>query len=111
MKCDSCGKELMFLYFIGKDNVCNKCIARYTVFKEVKVSEDALLRKALRAYDIKCFDDLKKLTNKDFDDLALGHVKEKKTQTVKYKKNTGSAVKVDSGDYLDPQVELDTSYE
>ena len=37
-------------------------------------------------------------------------IKEKKKQTIKYKKNIGSAVKVDSGDSLDYQSELDTDY-
>jgi len=110
MICESCKKDLTFLYFIGRDNVCNKCIAKHTVFREVKESEDALLRKALRAFDIKCFDDLKKITNSQEDKLAMGAIKEKKTQTVKYKKNKSSAVKVDGGDYLDPQTELDMSY-
>ena len=110
MKCDSCGKEIMFLYFIGKSNVCNKCIAKHTVFKEVKVSEDAILRKALRAFDIKNFDDLKKITNAQLDKLSMGLIKLKSKQTVKYKKNQNSAVKVDDGDYLDPQTELDMTF-
>jgi len=110
MKCDICKKELTFLYFIGKDNVCHKCIARYTVFKEVGESEDTLLRKALRAFDIKGFDDLKMVTAMQADDLAMGMIKEKSKQTVKYKKNKSSAVKVDGGDALDYQTELDTEY-
>ena len=110
MKCDSCKKELTFLYFIGKDNVCHRCIARNTVFKEVGESEDALLRKALRAFEIKSFDDLKKVTAMQADDLAMGMIKEKNKQTVKYKKNKSSAVKVDGGDSLDYQTELDTEY-
>jgi len=111
MKCESCNKELMFLYFIGKSNVCHKCVGKYTVFKEVKTSEDALLRKALRSFDIKSFDDLKAITNADLERLQMGKVKVKSKQTFKYKKNTNSAVKVDDGDYLDPQAELDISYE
>jgi hypothetical protein len=110
MKCDSCKKELTFLYFIGKDNVCHRCIAKHTVFKEVGESEDTLLRKALRSFEIKCFDDLKKITAKQADDLAMGFIKEKNTQTVKYKKNKTSAVKVDDGDTLDYQTEMDTEY-
>lgn len=107
MLCDSCKKNLTFLYFIGKDNVCNKCIAKHTVFKEVKESEDTMLRKALRAFDITCLDDLKKITASQADALALGQIKEKSRQTVKYKKNRASAVTVDSGDTLDYQTELD----
>ncbi|MFH2020462.1 MAG: hypothetical protein ABIJ34_03550 [archaeon] len=110
MKCDSCHKEITFLYFIGKDNVCNKCIAKYTVFKEVNESEDGLLRKALRAFEIKCFDDLKKITAAEADKLAMGMIRERNVQTVKYKKNKGSAVTVDGGDSLDYQDELDMSY-
>jgi hypothetical protein len=110
MKCDSCNKELTFLYFIGKDNVCHRCIARNTVFKEVGESEDAILRKALRAFEIKCFDDLKNITAMQADDLAMGLIKEKNAQTVKYKKNKNSAVKVDGGDSLDYQTEMDTEY-
>ena len=109
MKCDSCGKELTFLYFIGKSNVCNKCIAKHTVFKEVKISEDRLLRKAMRAFDIKNFDDLKKITYAELEKLKLGKIKQKNKKTFKYKKNTGSAVRVGYGDYLDPQEELDMS--
>ncbi|NTV23574.1 MAG: hypothetical protein HGA85_04325 [Nanoarchaeota archaeon] len=110
MRCDVCKKDLTFLYFIGKDNVCHRCVARHTVFKEVGESEDTVMRKALRAYDIKCFDDLRKITNMQYDDLAMGLVKEKNTQTVKYKKNKSSAVVVDDDDSLDYQTELDTEY-
>ena len=110
MKCDNCNKEITFLYFIGKDNICNKCIAKHTVFKEVNESEDTLLRKALRSFDIKSFDDLKKITADQADKLAMGMIKEKNTQTVKYKKNNSSSVKVDDGDSLDYQDELDLSY-
>ena len=110
MKCDSCKKEITFLYFIGKDNICNKCIAKHYVFKEVSESEDTLLRKALRSFDIKCFEDLKKITADQADKLAMGIIKEKNAQTVKYKKNNASAVKVDDGDSLDYQDELDLSY-
>jgi len=97
----------MFLYFIGKSNVCNKCIAKHTVFKEVRESEEALLRKALRTFDIKNFDDLKKITNAQVDKLSMGLIKAKSKKTVKFKKNNPSVVKVDAGDYLDPQTELD----
>ncbi len=110
MKCDKCSKEMTFLYFIGKSNVCNKCIAKYTVFKEVKESEDALLRKALRAFRIKTFDDLAKISYAELDMLKMGLVKQKKSQTFKYKKNQASAVRVGKGDHLDPQTELDMSY-
>ncbi|MEM2131085.1 MAG: hypothetical protein QXR96_01045 [Candidatus Woesearchaeota archaeon] len=110
MKCDVCKKEYMFLYFIGKDNVCHKCIAKHTVFKEVGESEDALLRKALRAFEVKSFEDLKKITSIQAEELALGIIKEKNKQTIKYKKNKQSAVKVDSGDTLDYQTELDIEY-
>jgi hypothetical protein len=110
MKCDVCKKEFTFLYFIGKDNACHKCIAKYTVFKEVGESEDAILRKALRAFDINGFEDLKKITAMQADDLAMGLIKEKNVQTIKYKKNKSSAVKVDGGDALDYQTEMDTEY-
>ena len=110
MRCDSCNKEITFLYFIGKDNICNKCIAKYSVFKEVSESEDTLLRKALRAFEIKGFEDLKKITLEQADKLAMGMIREKNQQTVKYKKNNASAVKVDDGDSLDYQDELDLSY-
>lgn len=110
MKCDSCNKEIMFLYFVGKSNVCNKCIAKHTVFKEVRVNEDGLLRKALRAFEINNFEDLTKITNSQVDKLATGAIKDKKGQTIKYKKNKGKALNVDNGDYLDPQTELDMSF-
>ena len=111
MRCDICGKDFTFLYFIGKSNVCNKCIARHTVFKEVRFSEDALLKKAMRAFDIKTFDDLKNIQDWQLDELEMGHIKEKSKQSFKYKKNSASAVKVDGGDALDYQDEYDTSYE
>ena len=107
MKCDICSREFSFLYFIGKNNVCNKCVAKHTVFKEVRHSEDALLRRAIRAFEVKDFEDLKKITNYQLDELEMGNVQDKKKKTFKYKKNKASAVKVDSGDYLDPQTELD----
>jgi adenylate kinase len=110
MKCDSCHKDITFLYFIGKDNICNKCIAKHTVFKEVSESEDTLLRKALRAFEIKSFEDLRKISADQADKLAMGMIKERNAQTVKYKKNVPSAVKVDDGDSLDYQDELDLSY-
>ncbi|MBN2367758.1 hypothetical protein JXC34_01970 [Candidatus Woesearchaeota archaeon] len=109
MKCDICNKEFTFLYFIGRSNVCNKCIAKHTVFKEVRHSEDELLRKAMRAFDIKSFDDLRKITDDQLDELAMGMVKEKKVKTFKYKKNAGP-VKIDGGDYLDAQTELDMEF-
>lgn len=107
MKCDICDKEFSFLYFIGKSNVCNKCVAKHTVFKEVRHSEDALLRKAMRAFEVKDFEDLKKITNYQLDELEIGNIKDKKTKTFKYKKNKASVVTVDGGDSLDPQTELD----
>ena len=110
MKCDVCKKELTFLYFIGKDNVCHRCIGKNTVFKEVGESEDTILRKALRTYNITCFNDLKSVTAKQADDLAMGLIREKNKQTIKYKKNKSSAVKVDGGDSLDYQTEMDTEY-
>jgi len=108
MKCDICNKEFTFLYFIGRSNVCNKCIAKYTVFKEVRYSEDAMLKKALRAFDIKSFDELKAIKEWQLDELAIGNIKEKRKQSFKYKKNRASAVKVDGGDILDYQDEYDT---
>jgi hypothetical protein len=107
MKCDVCKKEFTFLYFIGKDNVCNKCVGKHTVFKEVKLSEDELLRKAMRTFDIKSFEDLKKITYAEVEKLKSGIIKQKNIKTFKYKKNKASAVVVDDGDYLDPQDELD----
>ena len=110
MKCDICNKEYSFLYFIGKNNVCNKCVAKHTVFKEVRVSEDALLRKAMRAFDVKDFDDLKKITNYQLDELVMGNIEDKRKKTFKYKKNKASAVHVGKGDSLDYQDELDLGF-
>ena len=111
MKCDTCKKDLTFLYFIGRSNVCNKCIAKHTVFKEVKYSEDALMKKAMRAFDVKSFEDLQKIQESQLDELEMGMVKEKRGQSFKYKKNKASAVSVDAGDSLDYQDEYDISYE
>jgi len=110
MQCDQCKKDITFLYYIGRSNICNKCIGKYTVFKEVRNSEDALLRKALRAFDIKTFDDLKNVTEVQLDELSMGNIKEKSKQTLKYKKNKTSAVSVGTEDTLDYQTEYDTEY-
>ena len=96
-----------FLYFVGKSNVCNKCIARQTVFKEVRHSEDSLLRKAMRAFGIKSFGQLKDITPKQAEDLEQGKIKDRKGETFRHKSNRGSAVKVDSGEYIEDQEELD----
>lgn len=111
MKCDICNKDYSFLNFIGRDNVCNNCIAKHTVFKEVKHSEETLLRKAMRAYDIKNFDELKNIKEWQKEELAEGNVRNKRKKTFKYKKNRASAVRVGGGDSLDYQDELDTTYD
>ena len=105
MKCDICGKDYMWLIFIGKDNVCSKCISKYTVFKEVKHSNETRLRLALRKLEIKNFDDLKKIKNYDLEELDSLPLKKK--QTVKFKKNIKSAVKVDAADAIDLMSEQD----
>ena len=45
------------------------------------------------------------------DKLKMGVIIDKHIKSFKYKNNATSAVKVDKGDFLDPQSELDTSYE
>ena len=107
MKCDVCNKEFTFLYFIGKNNVCNKCIAKHTVFKEVDESEDAILRKAMRSFDVNSFDDLKNINKLQIEKLKKGLVKDKNRPTFKYKDNKNSAVNVGSKTEMDPQEEYD----
>lgn len=108
MLCSICGKEKMWLLFIGKDNVCTNCVAKHTVFTEVKNSNEIMLRKALRTLDINSFDDLKKVTPEQVDDLALGAIKSKNPKpTLKLKKNAKSSVQVDTDDLLDPMTEQD----
>jgi hypothetical protein len=84
MKCDVCSKEKLFLHLVGKNSVCTECIAKHTVFKEVKHSSEARLRKALRAFDIKSFEELKNIKAFQLENLERMPIKRKKT--VKYKK-------------------------
>ncbi len=107
MECNICGKEKLWLIFIGKDSVCSNCIAKHTVFKEVRNSDERMLRKAIRAFDIIGFEQLKKVTNGQVDELAMGLIKAKNRPTVKFKKNNESSVKVDKEDSLDPLSEQD----
>ena len=67
MRCTSCQKESAWLHCIGTDNVCAKCIAKHTLFKEVRFSDESRLAKVLRRRPIGSFDALKAITVKDFD--------------------------------------------
>ncbi len=107
MKCEICGKEYNFLYFIGKSNVCHKCVAKHTVFTEVKESDDVLLRKAMRAFDIKSFGELLRITPEQKIALEEGRIRKMRNKTFKYKSNKGSSVRVGKGDSLDYQEEYD----
>ena len=71
MKCSVCGKEHNWLNFIGKDNVCNKCIEKKTIFKEIRFSNDKRLTIALKKRKIESFSDLCKMTEEDFDNILL----------------------------------------
>ncbi|MBD3202777.1 hypothetical protein GF327_00650 [Candidatus Woesearchaeota archaeon] len=84
MKCTNCSKDKLFLHLIGKDSICAKCIVKHTVFKEVAESSEARLRKALRVFDVRSFEELKKV--KDYSYEELKKMKPKRQNTVKYKK-------------------------
>lgn len=106
MKCSSCGKEKLWLHFIGKDCVCGPCIAKNTVFKEMKTSNDMMLKKAIRTFDINSYQDLKSITQKQFNDLAEGKIKEKEQSTIIFKKNAEANITKDLQDDIDEYDQL-----
>lgn len=71
MKCTSCGKEKHWLFFIGKDNVCNKCIEKNTIFKEIRFSKDKRLNIVLKKRKIKSFKQLCNFTEEDYENILL----------------------------------------
>jgi hypothetical protein len=71
MKCSACGKESSWLNYIGIDNICNKCIEKHTIFKEIRFSNDRRLMIALKKRKIKNFEDIKKITETDFENILL----------------------------------------
>ncbi|MBT3464659.1 hypothetical protein HOD20_07180 [archaeon] len=108
MDCSICGKQSLWLHFIGKDNVCVKCIAKNTVFKDIKTKDESRLKKALRVFDISCFEDLKNLKYSDVENLES--MKDRRKQTAKYK-TVKSNIKIDSkNDSMDLISELDQGW-
>ena len=71
MECSICHKDKNFLKFVGADNVCNKCIEKNTIFKEIRFSNEKRLMIALKKRKIRNFDDLCKLTEEEFDNILL----------------------------------------
>lgn len=81
---------------------------KHTLFKELRLSDESRLRKALRAFDINCFNDLKNIKEHQLELLENGKIQEKSKQTVKYKKNKQSIIRTDAKeDTLDPMSEMD----
>ncbi len=113
MRCDICSKDFLFLNFIGKDNVCTNCIARHTVFKEIKTVGEARLKKALRVFPVRSFEDLKMIKEHEVEDVEKmpdkETVKVKKNKAVKARPVEGASVegiKADD-DIIDPIDEMD----
>jgi len=71
MKCTICDKDNSWLSYIGKDYVCSKCIVKHTIFKEIRFSDEKRLKKVLRRRKLNSFDDLKNITEKDFEQINL----------------------------------------
>jgi len=85
MKCTICGKENSRLTYVGKDNVCSKCMTKYTIFKEARFSDDKRISKVLRRRKMESFEDLKKIDEKEYerineekDDPSIRKYKEKR---------------------------------
>lgn len=74
---------MLFLHLIGKSNVCTNCIAKHTIFKEIKTISEARLKRALLVFDINSFEDLKNL--KAYDVVNLEKKPAKKKNNLKYK--------------------------
>ena len=87
----------MFLQIMGKDSVCSQCIVKYTPFKEVRKGSETRLRKAMRVFDIKSFEELKNLKEEDLEDLE--NKKDKRQCTIKYKEIKKKAQDDDDGFY------------
>jgi hypothetical protein len=71
MKCSICGTEKNWLNLIGIDNVCNKCIEKNTIFKEIRFSNDKRLNIVLKKRNIPDFNSLKQFTEEDFENILL----------------------------------------
>jgi dynactin complex subunit len=98
----------MWLFLIGKDNVCANCIARETVFKDIKYKDESRLKKALRVYKIESFEDLKKIEESQAEELE--DMPEISKSTIKFKKVKPS-VKIDSkDDSMDYLTEMDEGW-
>lgn len=63
MLCDICKKDVTWINMVGKDYVCNKCIVKHTVLKEVNKSDESRLRAILRELNPKDFEEMKTYTN------------------------------------------------
>ncbi|MBN2422333.1 hypothetical protein JXB41_03835 [Candidatus Woesearchaeota archaeon] len=106
MQCDICKKNYLFLHFVGKDNVCNNCIAKYTVFKEIKTTSEARLKKALRAFDINSFEDLKNIKEHQLEKLENQALPKKAKVTYKTNRLPKRNMLL-SEDAQDPMSEMD----
>ena len=71
MKCSNCNKENNWLTYIGNDNICNKCIEKETIFKEIRFSNDKRLTIILKKRKISSFIELCKITESDFENILL----------------------------------------
>jgi len=71
MKCNICNKENAWLNYIGNDIVCSKCVAKYTVLKEMRFSDEKRFSKLLRKRKIESFEQLKKLKEDELEKIML----------------------------------------
>ena len=76
--------------------------------KDIKTKDESRLKKALRVFDISCFEDLKNLKYSDVENLES--MKDRRKQTAKYK-TVKSNIKIDSkNDSMDLISELDQGW-
>jgi len=71
MICSVCSKDKNWLHFVGVDNVCNKCIEKGTIFKEIRFSNEKRLQIVLKKRKIGSFKELCEMTEQNFDDILL----------------------------------------
>ena len=71
MKCTNCGKEQNWLYFVGSDNICSKCIEKMTIFKEIRFSNEKRLNIVLKKRKITNFSQLCSVTEEDYENILL----------------------------------------
>ncbi|MBI5133657.1 MAG: hypothetical protein HZA83_02995 [Thaumarchaeota archaeon] len=69
MRCSICGKENNWLTPLGSDIVCNKCIVKHTIFKEMRFSDERKFSIVLKRRNFNNFDDLCKINDDMFQEI------------------------------------------